>query len=120
MSIEETFNGVHAELQKLNANFDRFFNAEGATAPKPRGRPPGSTNKTDDQPAVTIDQVKAIANKLAAEKGRPAALSLIKQHGSDDTASMDPSKYAAFIAAATVLMNQTPAPAAVVDAEPEL
>lgn len=52
----------------------------------------------------TIDEVKVIAYKVRDEKGAPAAVALIKKHGSDSLGEMDKSKYAAFIAAAEVVL----------------
>lgn len=73
-----------------------------ATAAAGAARGPGRPKK------VTLDEVKAVAKKLMDEKGRPVAVKLIQEHGADQLANLDASKYSAFIAAAEVLLQQQP------------
>ena len=94
MSLEQ-------EISKLNANFERFF-AAGGTAGAPAGGK-GGTGKGATTP--TVDEVRAVALKVQEEKGKDAAVALIKKHGAPNIASMKPAKYAAFIAACEVLLN---------------
>lgn len=56
---------------------------------------------------VKLADVKAMAEKVKEEKGRPAAVALIKEHGADALAELDESKYAAFVAAAEVVLSDT-------------
>lgn len=70
---------------------------EAAGATKPRGRPPGKK-------APTIEEVKAIAERVRDERSGPEAIALIKKHGANKLADMDASKYAAFIAACEVAL----------------
>lgn len=77
-----------------------------ATAAKPgRGRPAGSTNAAK-QP--TVDEVKAVAEKVVAEKGRPVWVKLITEHGAQNIAGLDPTKFSMVIAAAEVLLAEQP------------
>lgn len=100
MALEEALNENTAAMRELTA---RLAAAAVATPEKrPPGRPPGSTSK----PKLTIAEVKAIAMKVVADKGKPAVLALMKKHGAAKLADMDESKYAAFIAAAEVLLNE--------------
>lgn len=52
----------------------------------------------------TLAEVKAIAEKVMEAKDKPAAVALIKKHGANTLAELDESKYAAFIAAAEVVL----------------
>jgi hypothetical protein len=79
---------------------------EAATAASSgRGRPKGSTNAPK---TPSFDEFKAVAYQLQQEKGGPVAVKLLQEHGGK-LADIDPSKYASFIAAATVLLAEQPA-----------
>lgn len=78
------------------------------------GRPPGRPK------SVTLDEVKAIAERVKVEKGRPDAVALIKQFGAASLAELDKAKYPAFIAACEVTLNAEDEPAATEDEEVEL
>lgn len=54
---------------------------------------------------VSLDDVKAVAEELMAEKGKPAAVALIKKHGADSLRELDEAQYAKFIAAARTILN---------------
>lgn len=108
MALEEALNECTAALRALSADFKAkpgTTPAPGTTptaAARPPGRPPGSTNK----PKLGIAEVKTIAMKVMDEKGKPAALALMKKHGAAKLIDMDEKNYAAFIAAAEVLLNE--------------
>src|SRR6266851_3989227 len=72
--------------------------AKPASVATPRG--PGRPK------SVTLDEVKAMAEKVKDEKGRPAAVALIKEHGAASLAELDKTKYAAFIAACEVALSE--------------
>jgi hypothetical protein len=73
------------------------------------GKTPGKPGR---KPAIKLDDVKAIAMKVQSEKGRPAAVALIKKHGATQLADLDPSKYAAFMAACEVELSAEEEPPA--------
>lgn len=56
----------------------------------------------------SFEEVIAIAHKLAGERGPAVAAKLIQQHGAEKLALMDKSKYPAFVAAASVMLEQRP------------
>lgn len=62
-------------------------------------RSPGRPKK------VTLNDVKAVAEQVREEKGKPAAVALIKKHGADSLAELEESQYAKFIAAAKTILN---------------
>lgn len=66
------------------------------------GRPAGSTKPS----GTTFDEVIAIAKRVMDEKSKDAAVDLIKAHGADKLLQLDKSRYAEFVAAATVLLNK--------------
>lgn len=55
---------------------------------------------------VSLDDVKAVAEELMAEKGKPAAVALIKKHGADSLRELDEAQYAKFIASARTILNE--------------
>jgi hypothetical protein len=74
---------------------------EGNTASTGRGRGRGASNKGDDEGGgkkYTTEQVKAAAVKVKDELGTKAAKDLIKKHGADELAKLEPEAYGAFIA----------------------
>lgn len=102
MALEEALAGCVSAINKLNDNFAKFFAAGGTAATgtgAQRGRPPGTKK-------VTLDEVKVIAEKVRTAKGKPAAVALIKKHGADSLAELDEKKYASFVGAAEVLLNE--------------
>jgi len=73
---------------------------------KPAAESTGSGKPGPGRPKkVTLEQVKAVAEELRDQKGKPAAVALIKKHGSDSLAEMEESQYAKFIAAAKAILN---------------
>jgi len=76
-----------------------------ATTTAPATRGPGRPRK------VSLDEVKAVAQKLVAERSLPVAKKLIHDLGAPQLADLDESKYAEFIAAAELLLKQQPAEA---------
>lgn len=102
--IEELLAENTAALRENTAAL-KAGGGSGTAATGGAGRGPGRPKK------VTFDEVKAVAKKLMDEKGRPAAVGLIQQHGADQLANLAEAKYAEFVAAAEVLLAAaTPAP----------
>lgn len=110
--LEESLNANTAALTRLADLMEKNGTAAPAAATAAT-RPPGRPR------TVTLDMVKAAGKKLSDEKGRPVVAALVKQHvpaGADvQYASIDASKYAAFIAAAEVLLAQAAEPEAEAD-----
>lgn len=96
MALEEALVECTKAINGLAALMSKGAPAAGIPVEARRG--PGRPK------AVTIDEVKAIAEKVREEKGKPAAVALIVKHGAETLAEMDKSKYAAFVAAAEVLL----------------
>ncbi len=101
MTIEEVISENTAAVKALTAI---MAGKPVPPAPTDGKRPPGRPR------AVTLEEVKAIAYRVKAEKSNPVAVALIKEHGADSLANLDKSKYAAFIAAAEVLLNEPDEP----------
>lgn len=95
MSLEDALVESTAAMKALTA----VMGGKTPAAVEPGKRAPGRPK------TVKLGDVKAIAERVKDDKGRPAAVALIKQHGADSLAELDESKYAAFIAAAEVLLN---------------
>lgn len=98
MSLEEATDRNTKALEALTAQLAKGVSvpaAAGTAAARSPGRPK----------AITLDEVRAIAEKLSEKRGKPAVRELIKEHGAAQLADMDKSKYSAFIAACEVLMN---------------
>jgi hypothetical protein len=99
MSLEDVTAENTAALKELSAAIKAMGTSKApaaATAGKP-GRPPKAV--------VTLEQVKAIADKVVETKDKPTAVALIRQFGSPNLAGLDESKYPAFIAAAEMLLK---------------
>ena len=96
MAIEELIAENTAALKALTAKM-----SGAAPAGRPPGRPPGKK-------APTAEEVKAIAERVRDEKGgKPVVVALMKKTtGAERIADMDPAKYAQFIAASEVLLNE--------------
>lgn len=110
MSLEEALDRNSAAMEKHSALLTKVMasgglpsaaagDGEAATAPR-RGRPPGSGKPK----GPTFDEVKAIAERVRDERSRPEAIALMKKHGAAKIVELDESKYAAFVAAAEVLL----------------
>ena len=69
------------------------------TAAEPK-RPPGRPKR------VTLNDVKGIAEKVRDTKGRDTAVRLIEQHGAKTLAELEEGKYAAFVAACEVALQE--------------
>ena len=103
MTIEEMVSGLTAALDRNTAAIlGKAGSTESTpvTARRPPGRPPANKGPT-------IAEVKAIADRVKDERDRSVAIALIKKHGAEKIADLDPSKYAAFVAAAEVLLADT-------------
>ena len=95
--------GLRTDLQNLPTAGASSTAASTAAAPatppasgKPRGRPP-----VEKAPTYTMDEVKAAAFAVRDKFGKEAAADLIKKHGADSMAKLDPKKFGDFIAACT-------------------
>lgn len=103
MPIEDALDRCTAALEKHSGLLAKMIAGGGgtvATDATPRrgpGRPPKAKGPS-------IEEVKVIAERVRDEKSRPEAIALLKKHGADKVASLDESKYAAFVAAAEVLL----------------
>lgn len=93
--LEEAILENTAAMKALTA----VMSGKTPAAAEPGKRSPGRPR------TVKLSDVKAMAEKVKDEKGRPAAVALIKEHGADSLAELDESKYAAFVAAAEVVLN---------------
>lgn len=96
-SLEEALNTNTAAVNRLA---DIMSKGGAATPAVTAGRGPGRPPKSK----VTLDEVKAVANRVMEEKGRPVAVKLIHEHGAAQIADLPESKYPAFVAAAEVLL----------------
>jgi hypothetical protein len=109
-SLEESVLELNKNLVILNANLERHFGkpatstASTASTAEAGKRGPGRPPKVASGP--TLDQVKAIAEKVREERGQPAAVELISKHGAKKLADMDPKRYAEFIAACEVALSE--------------
>jgi hypothetical protein len=99
MSLEEALTANTAALKEHTLALKAGGTRPAATAPV-AGRPPGRPPKT------TLEQVKAVAEKVKADKGVETAVSLIKAHGAEKLAGLDPSKFSAFVAACEVALAE--------------
>lgn len=97
MSLEEATIENTKAITALNANLASILG--GKAAPAAAARPPGRPK------TPSLEEVKVMAYKVKEEKGSPAAVALIKQHGADTLGDMDKSQYAKFIAACEVVLN---------------
>jgi hypothetical protein len=113
MSLEEVQAENTAALRELTA-------AIKAMGVKPAATPAAGKPGRPAKAAVTLEQVKAIAEKVVEAKDKPTAVALIRQFGAPNLAGLDESKYSAFIAAAEMLLQQAEEPAAEPEAEEEL
>lgn len=123
MALEDTMERLIAALDANTAAMKARLaaGAEGETtdetAPKPetRGRkargaaaepaaPPAPPAEPEPDP-ITKEQVIEIGMKMLQVVGKDAAKKLVKEHGSDKLAEMDPKHYAAFYAAATAAID---------------
>jgi len=69
---------------------------------------PGAGKRQPGRPRrVTLNDVKAVAERVRDERDRDTAVALIKEHGANTLAELEESKYAAFIAACEVVLNET-------------
>jgi hypothetical protein len=112
MSIEkllgDLIDAVNANTEALKAGGGAASSGKGGASDddKPAGRGKGgrTSTKSDDAPKYTADQVKAAAVKVKEELGTKAAKDLIKKHGADELAKLDPKVYGAFIDEANELL----------------
>lgn len=105
--LEESLDRNTAALTKHSALLEKVISmggvpaaAAGEAAPR-RGRPPGSGAAAKGPSA---EDVKAIAERVRDEKSRPEAVALLQQFGAQKSSQLEPKNYAAFIAAAEVLL----------------
>lgn len=99
MSLEDALNANTKALEGLTAQLAKGGGGSAPVTVAESGRKPGRPK------SITLDEVRAIAEKLAAKRDKPAVRELIKQHGAAQLADLDKSKYAAFIAACEVAIN---------------
>lgn len=99
MAIEDLLTDLAAALRENTA----AVTGKPATAAAADGKkPPGRPKK------VSFEAVKAIAQQVAVEKGKPVAVQLIKNHGAAQLAELEEAKYSAFVAAAEVILKAEP------------
>lgn len=97
---------IEAHTEALNENTKAIIAHTAALSGGKVASAPTEAKKGPGRPkTVKLADVKAIAERVREEKGRPAAVSLIKKHGADSLSELDESKYAQFVAAAEVLLN---------------
>lgn len=99
MPMEDALAANTEAVNNLNANFARFFKGGGAAVTATTTGKAGAKVKTY-KPA----EVKAIAMKVMAEKGKPAAVKLIADHGASSLAELDADKYNEFVDACNALL----------------
>jgi predicted NAD/FAD-binding protein len=107
--IEEntaTMKELIAELKAFNGRVAGSTGETPAGETRKPGRPPGSGTK-----GPSLDEVKAIAERVRDEISPATAINLIKKHGAEKLLGLDKSKYAAFIAAAEVALDAAKTPA---------
>lgn len=102
MAIEDLLTDLAAALRENTAAVTGKPAATAATADGKKS--PGRPKK------VSFEQVKAIAQQVAVEKGKPVAVQLIKNHGAAQLAELEEAKYSAFVAAAEVILKAEPEP----------
>lgn len=108
MSLEEVTEANTAAMVELTAELKAFRKSgatptlAGETAGTPARRPPG---RPPAKKGPSIAEVKAIADRVKDEIGRSEAVALIAKHGAAKIADLDEGKYAAFVAAAEVLLE---------------
>lgn len=100
MALEELLAENTLAVRALTAALQKGGSTTATPTPAGAARGPGRPK------AVTLDEVKAAAEKVRAEKDKPAAVAIIKAHGADTLGELDKSKYAAFIAACEVALNE--------------
>lgn len=106
MSLEEALIANTTELAKFNANFEKFSTGKATAAAPTTAAASGEKRGPGRPPKIKFDDVKALAMKVVEEKGQPACVKLISSHGAKKLAELDESKYAAFMAACEVLLNE--------------
>jgi hypothetical protein len=129
LALEDVMSDVHTALRTIITHLEKNEPKSAAPAapntieePKKngddaprRGRPPKSAPPTT---AIPIEVVREAAGKVLAEKGRPVINKLITEVGEcNKIIEMDPTKYAAFIAACDIALSVRPAPATEEDDE---
>lgn len=98
-SLEELLSANTAALEANTAAIIGGGSATSTTAAATgTGRGPGRPKK------IPFEDVKAVAARVMTEKGRPAAVKLIQEHGADQLANLAEAKYPVFIAACEALL----------------
>ena len=100
MDLEDVVNAVNANTEAVKALTAKM--GTGGAAPPAAAAAGGRGGRPKK---VTFADVKIAAEKVVAEKSRPAAVALIRKHGAESLAGIDEAKYPAFIAAVEVLLN---------------
>jgi predicted aconitase len=108
MSLEDVTAENTAALKELTAAIKAMGGKTPAAATGTTPGKPGRPAKV----AVTLEQVKAMAEKVVEVKDKPTAVALIRQFGAPNLAGLDESKYSQFIAAAELVIQQAEEPAA--------
>jgi hypothetical protein len=122
LALEDVMSDVHTALRTIITHLEKNEPKPALEEPKKngddaprRGRPPKSAPPTT---AIPIEVVREAAGKVLAEKGRPVINKLITEVGEcNKIIEMDPTKYAAFIAACDIALSVRPAPATEEDDE---
>jgi hypothetical protein len=96
-------------LERIAAAMEAYAGAdpepEEAPEPEPLPEPKATGTKAAPKgkgkaPAVTLDEVKAKLRTVVADLGQPKAVEIMKANGASNVKDLDPSTYAAVLAAA--------------------
>lgn len=99
-AVNENTNAVKALMAGMAAKGGSAPVTAAAVPADGAKRGPGRPKK------VTLDEVKAIAEKVRDTKGTPAAVELIRKHGAEKLIELSESKYPQFVAACEVVLNE--------------
>jgi hypothetical protein len=101
MYLEEQITQLTEVVSKGFADLARLLQQ-----PQPQTNGAAAAQVQENGP--TLDEVIAIAQKLAHAKGPATAAKLIQRHGAAKLAQLSQDKYASFIASAEVLLSESP------------
>jgi hypothetical protein len=74
--------------------------AEPTPPPAPAATTKGGKGGKGKAPAITLDEVKAKLRTVVSDLGQPKAVEIMKANGASNVKDLDPSTYAAVMAAA--------------------
>ena len=118
MYIEEQLAELTRVIQAGFENLADILRSQAATvqpsAPQPAetenpsitGLPNGQDRTEAPTPELAFDHVNALAQEAARLKSPPVVIDLIRQHGANRLAEMNPKHYPAFVAALEVLLRK--------------